>query len=59
MVAHGTRRCSGWLWIGFEMREKTGARGAETRKCMVSGNWRLTFRLEGEDAVLVNYQDYG
>jgi proteic killer suppression protein len=24
----------------------------------VSGNWRLTFRFEGEDAVLVSYQDY-
>jgi proteic killer suppression protein len=24
----------------------------------VSGNWRLTFLLEGEDAVLVDYQDY-
>jgi len=24
----------------------------------VSGNWRLTFRFEGEDAVLVGYQDY-
>ncbi|MGH9505086.1 MAG: type II toxin-antitoxin system RelE/ParE family toxin [Terriglobales bacterium] len=24
----------------------------------VSGNWRLTFKFEGEDAVLVNYQDY-
>ena len=24
----------------------------------VSGNWRLTFRFEGTDAVLVNYQDY-
>jgi len=24
----------------------------------VSGNWRLTFRFEGEDAYLVNYQDY-
>jgi proteic killer suppression protein len=24
----------------------------------VSGNWRLTFRFEGEDAILVNYQDY-
>jgi len=24
----------------------------------VSGNWRLTFALEGEDAVLVDYQDY-
>jgi proteic killer suppression protein len=25
---------------------------------IVSGNWRLTFKFEGEDAVLVNYQDY-
>lgn len=24
----------------------------------VSGNWRLTFAFEGEDAVLVDYQDY-
>ena len=24
----------------------------------VSGNWRLTFRFEGEDATLVDYQDY-
>lgn len=24
----------------------------------VDGNWRLTFRFEGEHAVLVNYLDY-
>ena len=24
----------------------------------VNGNWRLTFRFEGEDAVLVDYRDY-
>jgi proteic killer suppression protein len=24
----------------------------------VSGNWRLTFAFEGEDAVLVDYKDY-
>lgn len=24
----------------------------------VSGNWRMTFRFDGEDVVLVNYQDY-
>lgn len=24
----------------------------------VSGNWRLTFAFEGEDAVLVDYLDY-
>lgn len=25
---------------------------------IVNGNWRLTFRFEGDDAVLVDYQDY-
>ena len=24
----------------------------------VNGNWRPTFRFEGEDAILVDYQDY-
>lgn len=24
----------------------------------VSGNWRLTFAFEGEDVILVDYQDY-
>jgi proteic killer suppression protein len=24
----------------------------------VNGNWRLTFMFEGEDAILVDYQDY-
>ncbi len=24
----------------------------------VDGNWRLTFRFEDEDAILVDYQDY-
>ena len=24
----------------------------------VNGNWRLTFMFDGDDAVLVNYQDY-
>lgn len=24
----------------------------------VNGNWRMTFRFDGEDAVLVDYQDY-
>jgi toxin HigB-1 len=24
----------------------------------VNGNWRITFAFEGEDAVLVDYQDY-
>lgn len=24
----------------------------------VNGNWRLTFAFDGEDAILVDYQDY-
>jgi proteic killer suppression protein len=24
----------------------------------INGNWRLTFTFEGEDAILVDYQDY-
>ncbi len=24
----------------------------------VNGNWRLTFRFEGEDIILLDYQDY-
>ena len=24
----------------------------------VNGNWRMTFMFEGEDAILVDYQDY-
>lgn len=24
----------------------------------ISGNWRLTFAFEGQDAILINYQDY-
>jgi proteic killer suppression protein len=24
----------------------------------VNGNWRLTFSFEGQDAILVDYQDY-
>ncbi|MBT3274665.1 MAG: peptidase [Spirochaetales bacterium] len=24
----------------------------------VSGNWRITFMFEGEDAILVDYKDY-
>jgi len=31
---------------------------AEHYAVKVSGNWRMTFAFEGEDAILVNYQDY-
>lgn len=33
-----------------------GLKGHWTVK--VNGNWRMTFCFEGEDAILVDYQDY-
>ena len=42
----------GWQWHALQ---------AELRghwAISVNGNWRLTFTFEGEDAVLVDYQDY-
>ncbi|WP_414137648.1 type II toxin-antitoxin system RelE/ParE family toxin [Burkholderia cepacia] len=37
-----------------------GLAGGLTGYCAVgvNGNWRLTFRFEGPDVVLVDYQDY-
>ncbi len=34
------------------------AGGLKGHWAVSNGNWRLTFRFEGEDAVLVDYQDY-
>ena len=31
---------------------------AEHWSVRVNGNWRITFRFEGEDAILVDYRDY-
>jgi len=42
----------GWKWHSL-----TGDLGGHWA-VSVSGNWRLTFAFEGEDAVLVDYQDY-
>jgi toxin HigB-1 len=42
---------------GWKLHRLTGELAGH---CAVSlsGNWRLTFTFEGEDAVLVDYQDY-
>ena len=31
---------------------------AEHWSVKVNGNWRMTFRFEGHDAILVDYKDY-
>jgi len=42
---------------GLGLHELKGNRkGAWAVK--VSGNWRVTFRFVGTDAVIVNYEDY-
>jgi proteic killer suppression protein len=42
---------------GLDLHELKGNRKG-TSALKVSGNWRVTFRLENGDAVDVNYEDY-
>jgi len=42
---------------GWRLHELKGALAGHW-SIDVSGNWRLTFAFEGDDAVLVDYQDY-
>ena len=42
---------------GWELHPLTGNLAGHY-SITVNGNWRETFKFEGENAVLVNYQDY-
>ena len=42
---------------GLRLHPLKGGR-AGSWSVSVSGNWRITFRFEGKDAVDVNYEDY-
>lgn len=42
---------------GLYLHELKGQRKG-TWAVRVSGNWRITFRFEGEDAIDVDYEDY-
>lgn len=42
---------------GWRLHPLTGNL-AEHYAVTVSGNWRITFKFEGEDALLVDYQDH-
>ena len=42
---------------GYRFHSLKGARSGEYA-VSVSGNWRLTFRFDGKDAVDVNLEDY-
>lgn len=49
---------SGWRLHALSGRNASGQDVAGHYSVWVNGNWRLTFTFEGEDAVLVDYQDY-
>ena len=42
---------------GYRLHKLTGDR-KEIWSLTVSGNWRITFYFEGQDAYLVDYEDY-
>jgi len=42
---------------GWKLHQLAGSL-ADHWAVSVSGNWRLTFKFEGEDAILVDYLDY-
>jgi proteic killer suppression protein len=42
---------------GLSLHELKGDR-KDTWSVRVSGNWRITFRFDGQDATSVNYEDY-
>ena len=42
---------------GYKWHELKGNK-AGTYAVTVSGNWRMTYRWDGVDAIVVNYEDY-
>ncbi len=42
---------------GYKLHELKGKEGG-TWSVWVSGNWRVTFRFDGTDAIDVDYRDY-
>jgi proteic killer suppression protein len=54
---HAARSAQDMNLPGLYLHELKGKRRG-TWAVRVSGNWRITFRFEGEDAVDVDYEDY-
>jgi len=42
---------------GYKLHELKGQE-ANTWSVTVNANWRITFKFEGQDAVVVDYKDY-
>lgn len=43
---------------GWRLHPLAGAEESLHWSIWVNGNWRVTFAFDGENAILVNYQDY-
>lgn len=43
--------------LGLFLHRLTGSR-VDTWSVKVNGNWRITFKFNGEHAEIVNYEDY-
>ncbi len=58
-LAFLNRACSpqGMDYPGWKLHQLSGDMAGHWA-VWVSGNWRLTFRFIGEDAEIVDYQDY-
>lgn len=54
---HASQSAQDMALPGLYLHELKGKRRG-TWAVRVSGNWRITFRFEGVDAVDVNYEDY-
>lgn len=54
---HAARQPKDMNLPGLRLHELKGNRSGMWA-VNVSGNWRVTFRIEGQDAEIVNYEDY-
>ena len=53
-----TTNAQGMNLPGWRLHPLKGPELKEHWSVWVNGNWRMTFMFEGENAVLVDYQDY-
>jgi proteic killer suppression protein len=42
---------------GYKLHKLSG-QSKDVYSVWVSGNWRITFKFKGEDAIMVDYKDY-
>lgn len=54
---HASTRPQDMNLPGLELHELRGRRKSNW-SVKVSGNWRITFKFDGPDAIVVNYEDY-